>query len=312
VSWHLVPYLLDARWIERLLVRSVLQQASISRSLLLRSLFAIGACGASSLASANARVLPLSYGYETLHPEQVVIEQALDARSAIVIDSDGRRALDPQFRMQFEWGYGVSERVTLGVALVLSSAPGDSMFLEGTKQRLHARIIDQTRSPIEVGVNFEIVEFRAALAVEERLVLQRRWGNFRLISNTGIAEEFPSYHPVVTWIIDQTLGPALKVSDHMHVAAEYWLRVGIGEHKGAPTQATTTESVLMHSDPDIGFDTHHFVGPAITLEWHRFWWSTAAYVRLDPMAAETDFLTARKLNDPYGRIWVRSVLGLTL
>ena len=265
-----------------------------------------------NVAFANARVLPFSYAYETLHREQVVIEQALDARSAIVIDSDGRRAWDPQFRMQFEWGYGVSDRVTLGVALVLSSAPGSSMFLEGTKQRLHARLIDQSRSPIEVGINFELVEFRTVLAVEERLVMQRRWGNFRIVSNTGVSEEFLGYHPSVAWVIDQTLGPALRLGEHVHLAAEYWLRAGIGGHETGHKPPLAADATIMHSDPDIGIDTHHFLGPAITLEWHRFWWSTAAYVRLDPMPAETDIVTSRRLADPYGRVWVRSVLGLML
>ena len=290
----------------------VLQKSKLRRALLLSNIISfLVPFAANSSASAHARLLPFSYGNETLEQEQVVIEQALDARSAIVIDGDGRRAWDPQFRMQFEWGYGISDRLTLGVALVLSSAPGSSMFLEGTKQRLHARLVDQSHSPVEIGFSFEVVEFRTVLAFEERLVLQRRWGRFLIISNTAVAEELPSYHPVVTWIIDQTVGPAVRVSEHMHLAAEYWLRVGIGEHE-MQKQLSNADTAVMHSDPDIGLDTHHFIGPAITFEWHRFWWSTAAYVRLDPMPAETDLVTSRRLADPYGRIWVRSVLGLVL
>jgi len=262
-------------------------------------------------AEANARLLPFSYAYETLHKDQVVIEQALDARSAIVIDAEGRRTLDPQFRMQFEWGYGVSDRTELGAALVLSSAPGQSVFLEGTKQRLHVRVADQDTWPIEVGLNLELIEFRTVIAIEERLVMQRRWGHFRILSNTGLSEEFPGYHPALAWVVDQTVGPALEVTEHFHLAAEYWVRLGFGGH-GASPPMNAADVTVMHTDPDIGVDTHHFVGPAITLEWHRFWWSTAAYVRLDPMHAATDVATSRMLADPYGRLWVRSVLGLTL
>jgi hypothetical protein len=266
-------------------------------------LFMLGS--ASGTASANARILPFSYAYETLHNEH--------ARSAIVIDADGRRAWDPRFRMQFEWGYGVSDHVELGVALVLGSAPGESVLLEGTKQRLHVRLVDQSESsPLDVGFNFEVVEFRTVLAFEQRLILQRRWGNFRVLSNTGLSEELPSYHPTVTFVVDQTIGPAVALGEHVRLAAEYWLRLGLNEHEADSAMTTAAEMTVMHTDPDIGVDTHHFVGPAITFEWHRFWWSTAAYVRLDPMHAETDVATSRRLGDPYGRLWVRSVLGLTL
>jgi hypothetical protein len=201
--------------------------------------------------------------------------------------------------------------VELGVALVLASAPGESVSLEGTKQRLQMRLLDQSSFPIEVGFNFEVVEFRSVLAIEERLILQRRWGRFRILANTGLSEEFPTYHPNVTFVIDQTVGPAVEITEHIHVAAEYWLRLGLNERE-PEMPLTDADTTVMHTDPDIGVDTHHFIGPAITFEWHRFWWSTAAYVRLDGMHAETDVATTRKLADPYGRLWVRSVLGLTL
>ena len=252
--WYLVPYSLDGCARERLVVRPVLAPFLTNRRSRLGCIIVTWACLASSHAFAHARVLPFSYAFETLHEEQVVIEQALDARSAIVIDNDGRRAWDPQFRMQFEWGYGVSDSISLGVGLVLSSAPGASVFLEGTKQRLHSRLIDQSISPIEVGVSFEVVEFRTVLAFEQRLVLQRRWGSFRIIGNTGVAEELPEYHPVVTFIVEQTIGPALQISKHMHVAAEYWLRLGIGARESGQTTLSNADTALMHSDPDIGIE----------------------------------------------------------
>jgi hypothetical protein len=69
---------------------------------------------------------------------------------------------------------------------------------------------------------------------------------------------------------------------------------------------------VVQADPDVGFETLHFVGPSLTLQWHRFWWTTAAYVRVDHFGPLMDVQSARLTPDPYGRVWVRSLIGLML
>lgn len=267
-----------------------------------------------SAARANPRPLPFSYPYETLHPEAVGVEQSMDARSPIVVDDFGRRTWDPQFRLQTEYEYGISEKVEIGVFMVMSSSPGQSVYFEGMKQRVRMRFAEANQWPVDVGLNLEVLEFRNTLAFEERLVLQKGWKGVRFISNTSIEEEFENYQTAFAFIVSQTAGIALELSDHVTLGAEYWMRRGLkragGEEHGEAKEAPEFEAIEV--DPDVGFQSIHFLGPTLTFGWHRFWWTTAAYVRLDSHGPVTDLQTERLIADPYGRVWVRTVVGLGL
>ena len=48
----------------------------------------------------------------------------------------------------------------------------------------------------------------------------------------------------------------------------------------------------------------HYLGPTFLLQSGPAWWSTGVYARLDnlPDAAVAD--------DPYGKVWIRTMLGM--
>ena len=73
-----------------------------------------------------------------------------------------------------------------------------------------------------------------------------------------------------------------EVTASLHVGVEYWMRAKLDDY------------------------THHFVGPAISVQFKKLWWSVAPYLRLDGLGTPTPY------NDPFGRFWVRSVIGLNL
>lgn len=264
-------------------------------------------------ARANPRPLPFSYNHDTLEQGEVVLEQSIDARSPIVIDEDGHRSWDPQFRLQFEYVYGITDRLEFGVSVVLASAAGQAVYVEGMKQRLHGKLSPK-EWPIDVGFNLELVEFRSAFAIEERVILQKRWSHLQLIANSSLSQEFERYRGSITWIVDQTLGAAVPFGEHVQLGAEYWMRMGVARKEGEEGDEFEGEDEIevVEADPDVGFETLHFVGPCLTLQWHRFWWTTAAYLRIDDFGPVMDVETSRLTPDPYGRVWVRSLIGLML
>ena len=68
----------------------------------------------------------------------------------------------------------------------------------------------------------------------------------------------------------------------LHLGIEYWMRAEIDEF------------------------AHHYLGPTISIQFKRLWWTVAPYLRLDDLGVAT------APNDKFGRFWVRSVLGLNL
>ena len=55
---------------------------------------------------------------------------------------------------------------------------------------------------------------------------------------------------------------------------------------------------------DFNMGPHVFVGPAFLANFGRLWWSTGAYLRV------TDLDRASALGDEFGRVWVRTIIGL--
>ena len=49
---------------------------------------------------------------------------------------------------------------------------------------------------------------------------------------------------------------------------------------------------------------HVYVGPAVLASFGRLWWSTGVYGRV------TDLDRSTVVGDSYGRVWVRTIIGL--
>jgi hypothetical protein len=251
-----------------------------------------------SEASANPRPLPYSYPYETLSAEEAEVEQYVDLtplRIADSSDTSGRaRIWDQAYTLQTELEYGITDRLELGFYLVFANQAGGPLAFDGVKQRLRLRLSEEGELPIDVGLYGEIAEFHDELEFEEKLILSKRFGMVRAMTNLWFEQSLehyggelePSFHP--------TAGVTVEISPIFHAGFEYW---GLGkfENDSAPG------SVAHFND---GF--HHYLGPALSLQFGKIWWSTAAYLRLDGMTRSTE------VGDQFGHLWVRTVIALAI
>jgi hypothetical protein len=119
------------------------------------------------------------------------------------------------------------------------------------------------------------------------VLLQRRLGPVTIDVNLWAEREF-FWAGDGAWILNPTAGVTYQVRPWLNIGIEYWAHAEYGpEH-------TFNE------------DWHHFIGPAFMVQSGKFWWSVAPYLRLD------GFDRGAKVGDEYGRVWIRSVVGLNI
>jgi hypothetical protein len=256
--------------------------------------------GAATSANANPRPLPFTYPYETLPAEEAEIEQYVDITPVRASDPD---AVDPAtappvwdaaYRLQTEFEYGITDRLELGLYLVFANEAGGPLFFDGTKQRLRFRFAEQGDWPVDLALYGEVSEFHDELELEEKLIVQKRFDKVRAMVNIWFEQGFERYEGTPEVVFHPTAGVTGEITPNFHVGAEYWA-VGKLENEAAPG------SVQAFND-----DFHHYVGPAISLQFGKLWWSTAAYLRLDETKRTS------QLGDQYGHAWIRTVIGLSL
>ncbi|GAC1352313.1 MAG: hypothetical protein NVS3B20_08960 [Polyangiales bacterium] len=252
-------------------------------------------------ASANPRPLPFSYPYETLPQGSAELEQYLDLTPIKKYNDDkSKRLFDTTYRLQTEFEYGITDRLELGLYLVFQQyapAQGDpSLKFDGTKQRLRYRIADEGTLPIDLAVYFEVTELHDEFELEEKLIAQKRFGNLKAIANLWVEQEWERGKRVAP-LFNPTLGLAYQIDPKLSIGLEYWAR---GSFTGLE------EGVDPDSVEAFNHSTHHYAGPALMFNFGRLWWSTAAYLRLDRMSRNGE------VGDQFGKVWVRSVVGIEL
>jgi hypothetical protein len=253
---------------------------------------------ASRSASANPRPLPFTYPYETLPEKKGEIEQYVDLSPVRIVDpgdaTGTSRIWDQQYRLQTEFELGITNRLELGFYLVLASDAGGSLAVDGIKQRLRYRFAEEGEWPVDVAVYGEISEFHDELELEQKLILAKRFGRARLMANLWFEQSLEHYKGELENSFRPTLGFTTEIIPAIHVGAEYWGVMPFENSAAAGTVARFNGSF------------HHYVGPAVMLQSGPLWWSTGAYLRLDDMSRATD------VGDNFGRVWVRTVIGLSL
>lgn len=229
-------------------------------------------------ALANPRALPFTYPYETLSEGGLEIEQFVDLTPVESVD----HAWSADFSLITEVEYGLTDKLELGLYFQFVSEPGEApLIFDGIKQRLRYRLVEQGEWPLDASIYGEVSEMHDELELEAKLNLQRRLGPAKVMVNLWAEREF-HYDGTGAWVLNPTAGVTVQVVPWLHVGVEYWMRAQIDGY------------------------THHFVGPAISIQFKRLWWSVAPYLRLDGLGTPTP------ANDPFGRFWVRSVIGLNL
>ena len=244
------------------------------------------------LALANPRPLPYSYPYETLAAQKFEIEQYADLVPVRVARENPDGTLSGVFSLrsvlQTELEYGITDRLELGWYFVFqqgASAAEPTLRFEGVKQRLRLRLAEEGEWPINVGLYLETAEFHDELEVEEKLLLSKRLGSVNLVANLWVAQEYAFQTNETELLYNPTLGATYEFSPHLIVGAEYWARGAFGESLA---------------------DTKHYLGPTLLLQSGEVWLSAGTYFRLDRLGSNLE------VDDPYGKLWVRALIGIGL
>ena len=267
---------------------------------------AVWSVGARS-AWASPHSLAVSYPYATLEDAEVAVVQSVDLRSHLHMNDE--KQLNPRFSLLSAYEYGISERVEIGLYMALEAPHDAPITIDGMRQRLRIRLSDANRLPIDVAFNFEVVEYRYALAIEETTILQKRFGVLTLVANSTLEEELAGYRPLFALSISQTVGFDVEILPHVHLGAEYWLRAVLYEEEHDPdNRAAVPEG---NEDLALALRYQNFLGPAVSLQWHRFWWTTSLSLRLDSVAGQV--IERPDVNErAYERLHLRSMFGLIL
>jgi hypothetical protein len=259
-------------------------------SLLAATLLAAGA------ARANPRPLPFTYQSETLPQGSVELEQFVDflPLRAQSLAGDDVWVLASQFTTEFE--VGLTDRLELGLYVTYVPSLSDSYFMaprppsgNGAKQRLRWRLADPEAWPVDVALYGEIAENEREIELEAKLILQRRVGRLRLITNLWAEHEF-YFDGRREWVLNPTLGATVELTPRYHVGLEGWMR---------------SEYPVGASGPrPYGLGPHVHAGPAFLAEFGRLWWTTGAYLRV------SDLDRPVAVGDAFGRFWVRTIIGV--
>ena len=265
----------------------------------------LGALAACALlapaAAANPHPLPYSYPYQTLPQGKIEVEEIADivpvrvARERVDGTRDAVTAL--RYQLQTELELGLSDRLELGLYFAFrqgATADTPAMRFEGMKQRLRYRFAEEGDLPVDMGAYLEVAEFYNEVELEEKLLFSRRFGYLTAVVNLWVEQEY--YFQDKEWklIYNPTAGAVYEFSPSFMLGIEYWARGRFDQASAATGEAT--------ADSPTG--ARHYVGPTVMLQSGEAWWSTGVYARLDHFSEDA------VADDPYGKVWIRTMVGL--
>lgn len=263
------------------------------------SLCAVAAAAAPALA--NPRSLPFTYTTDTLPEGKVEIEQYVDATPLrAVASSTGSRQWYLPTAFQTEIEIGLADRLELGLYLTFVPDAGEAYLNKATfpgtgnglKQRLRYIFADPGAWPIDVGVYGELVENEREIELEAKVLLQKRFDRLRIAAN--VSAEYELYFSEQReLVLNPSAGVTYEVTPSFHLGLDSWLR---SEYPTNPKPAQRT----------FGLGPQAYLGPAVMFNFGRLWWAVGAYVRV------TDFSHELQVGEPYGPVYVRSMIGYDL
>jgi hypothetical protein len=278
-----------------------LSSARLSLVLVPAATFAVIALAAPK-AAATPRPLPFTYTADTLPEGDMEVEEYVDMTPVKALTSDsgpyGETYLATQLQTEFE--YGITDRLELGLYVAIVPSPGEeyqhyATLTEGTgfKERLRYRLADAGEWPVDVALYGEIVQYTNEFEIEAKIILERRIGNLRIAANAWAEREFGwAGGSENGWVLNPTAGATYQLTPGFHAGVEYWMRAEFPDN--APAQRP------------FSLGPHQFVGPALLFNFGKLWWSTGVYARVDAVNHSA------ALDDNYGPLWVRTVVGFGL
>ena len=254
-------------------------------------------------ARANPRPLPFSYQSESLAAGTGEVEQFLDFSPIRVIDYASGNPIwynATQFQTEIEWG--LTDRLEVALYFTFVPNAGDRVTSvpplvtgNGSKQRVRYRLADPGAWPIDVAVYGEIAENEREIELEAKVILQRRIGRMRVIANLWAEREL-YFGGLREWVLNPTLGATYEFSPRFHLGVESWLRAEYPADVSGPRA--------------FNLGPHVYAGPAFMFDLGRVWWTTGMYVRVTDLDRAVQPPQLPAYGDAYGRVWVRTVVGL--
>jgi hypothetical protein len=270
------------------------------------------------VASANPRPLPFTYPYETLADGALEVELYADTTplrvAADPADASRGRLWEPYYMLQTELEYGLSDRWELGLYQVFEASPtsggGNNMTFDGMKARIRTRLAEAGEWPVDVGLYLEVASLHDELELEEKILLSRRFGRLRVMSNLWVEQELrrPYDSPdqrELALVINPTLGATWQLSPRFQVGAEYWARGKIAGRSDPDTSGMDAEAAEAARIEKRNDAIHHFIGPTFHANFGRMWLSTGLYFHGNDM-------NKPQPGEAYGPVWMRTVIGLDL
>jgi hypothetical protein len=266
----------------------------------------LGIAALASTATATPRRLPFTYPNETLPEGGVEIETYVDVNPLRTLADEARPAdgnvWAPEYTIQTEFEYGLTERWELGFYEVFKADPqgggGNVLGFDGLKWRIRNRLAEPGQLPVDIGFYLELETMHDELALEGKVNLQRRIGHFTWMANLWVEEavqrpfDTKAHGRETHFVVNPTTGVVLQVTPAFHPGIEFWAR-GQLRPRGDTAQEHRNQSM------------HYFVGPTTHINFGRLWWSAGLYLHANR-------LEAPRSGDAYGPIWFRTVLGLEL
>jgi hypothetical protein len=172
----------------------------------------------------------------------------------------------------------------------------NNLKFDGFKWRVRTRIAEAGELPVDIGLYLELETLHDEWALEEKILLSRQFGKLRALANLWVEQEVErpfdgSKSGELELIVNPTAGLTYQVTPVFQPGVEYWGRGSLApEGEGVDRQNSKV---------------HHFVGPAVHLNFGKLWLTAGLYAHLN------DIHTPRP-GEKYGPVWFRSVIGIDL
>jgi hypothetical protein len=250
---------------------------------------------------ATPQPLPFTYVYETLPKGNLEVEQYIDYTPVPVTSAvTGKQILYGASQFQTEFEYGITDRLELGLYAEFAPQGGAATYSQatlptltegnGVKERLRLRLGDEGRWPLDVALYLELVEIEREFEIEAKVILQRRIGDLRIVANLWAEREWEFSNHVQDWVINPTAGATYEVTKIFHPGVEGWMREEFPDGNFTRT---------FNLGPAV------YVGPTAMLDFGKLWWAVGGY------ALVSDINRVPQVGDGFGRLWVRTIIGLS-
>jgi hypothetical protein len=178
---------------------------------------------------------------------------------------------------RIELEYGLTDHWDLALYHVFGQEPGASFKFDSWRLETRYRLFEKNVLPVDIELYFEVerpADFSAPWETEEKLILEKDFGRFALVTNLVAEQKLFHGYEGHGWEID--VGARYEIVPQLRLGAEFWT---IQE-----TAAGVTEG-------------SYFVGPSVSFATSKIWLQLGA---------------GFGVGDSSGATFVRSVLGINL